>query len=97
MKKNMICDGFAPEGLRPMTKSEIKIFDDYDKRVAKGEEISYSFEPFDLMMKLSVHVEKDKRGNITVDIRQPKKGECHHHNCHNKSIKNYSICRKHKK
>jgi len=103
MKKRMIYDGefkkggYTPKGLRPMTKFEMKIFDDHDRRQKAGKNISYSFEPISLMSKLSLHVKKDRRGNVTVYIRQPKKGECHHFECTKKTPKNYVLCRKHLK
>ena len=83
------------KGCVPMTKYEIKVFDDYEKRKKAGKEISYSFEPSNLWSKLTVHVEKDKKGNVHVDIRQPKKGECYHHKCYKKVVKDYVLCRKH--
>jgi len=88
---------YVDKGCVPMTKHEITCFDRYERDVKAGKLISYSFEPISLMMKLSVHIEKDKKGNIVVDIRQPKKGECHHFKCTKKVVKNYAVCRKHKK
>ncbi len=90
-KKGKMEDG----GCVPMTKHEIKCFDDFEKRRKAGKEISYSFEPIHLMSKLSVHVKKDRRGNVTVYIRQPKKGECHHFECTKKTVKDYVLCKKH--
>ncbi len=78
-----------------MTKSEMKIFDDHDRRQKAGKNVSYSFEPMSIMDKLTLHVDKDRRGNVTVFVRQPKKGECHQHKCYNKVVKDYVLCRKH--
>lgn len=103
MKKKMIhCiewNNHKPidKGCVPMTKREIKCFEDFEKRQKAGKEISYSFEPLSLMSKLSIHTKKDRRGNVHVDIREPKKGECHHYQCHNKVVHEYILCRKHLK
>jgi len=83
------------QDIQPFKKYEIKIFDDYEKSVDKGTMVWYAFEPLSLMMKLSVNVTKDKKGNVTVEIRQPKKGECHHKQCTNKVIKDYLVCKRH--
>ncbi len=80
-----------------MTKFEKKIFTDYDKRKKAGKEISYSFDPTDLMMKLSVDVKKDKQGNVTVRIKEAKKGYCHKWDCPKKAKKNYVLCPNHLK
>lgn len=80
-----------------MSKSELKIFSDADKRKKAGKEIMYSFDPVGLMMNLSVDVKKDKQGNVTVNIKQAKKGYCHKWDCPNKARKNYSLCEKHLK
>jgi len=80
-----------------MTKSEKKIFTDSDKRRKAGKEISYSFEPMDLIMKLSIDVKKDRRGNVRVNIKQAKKGYCHRWDCPKKAKKDYSLCPKHLK
>ena len=80
-----------------MTKSEKKIFSDYDKRKKAGKEISYSFDPVDLFLKLSVDVKKDKQGNVTVKIKQAKKGHCNKWDCDNKIRENYILCPKHLK
>lgn len=75
-----------------MSKSESKIFSDAKKRKKAGKEIMYSFEPISLMMTLSVDVKKDKRGNVTVNIKQAKKGYCNKWDCSKKAKKNYSLC-----
>ena len=72
-------------GLIPMSKSEIKIFTDADKRKREGKEIMYSFEPMSLMSKISLDVKKDKRGNITVNVKQAKKGYCNKWDCKKKA------------
>ncbi len=82
-------------GQTVMTKREMKIFDDHDRRQKAGKNVSYSFEPMNIMDKLTLHVDKDRRGNVTVFVRQPKKGECHHHKCYRKTVKDYVLCRKH--
>lgn len=80
-----------------MSKSELKIFSDADKRKKAGKEIWYSFEPTSLMMNLSVDVKKDKQGNVRVNIKQAKKGYCHKWDCPKKAKKNYSLCKDHLK
>ena len=80
-----------------MSARDEKIFSDYDKRKKAGKEISYSFDPVDLMMKLSVDVKKDKQGNVTVNIKQAKKGYCHKWDCPKKVKKNYVLCVEHLK
>ena len=84
-------------GLIPMSKSEIKIFTDADKRKKEGKEIMYSFDPISLMSKLSIDVKKDRRGNVTVNIKQAKKGYCHRWDCSKKVKKNYVLCKEHLK
>lgn len=83
------------KGCVPMTKSEIRCFEKYEKDTKEGKLISYSFEPISLMSKLSLHLKKDRRGNVTVYVREPKKGECHHFECTKKTVKDYALCRKH--
>ena len=90
-KKGKVVD----DGCIPMTRHEISCFDRYQKDTKAGKLISYSFEPISLMSKLSLHVKKDKRGNVTVYVREPKKGECHHFECTKKTVKDYALCRKH--
>jgi len=86
---------FIDDGCIPMTKHEIKCFDTFEKEKKEGKGIYYSFEPINLMSKLSLHVKKDRKGNVTVYVRQPKKGECHHFECTKKTVKDYVLCRKH--
>lgn len=90
-KKGKVID----DGCIPMTKHEIKCFDRFERDTKAGKLISYSFEPISLMSKLSLHVKKDRKGNVTVYVRQPKKGECHHFECTKKTVKDYVLCRKH--
>jgi len=78
-----------------MSKSEKKIFSDYDKRKKAGKEIMYTFEPNDLWLKLSVDVKKDKQGNVTVRIKEAKRGYCHKWDCPKKAKKNYVLCSEH--
>ena len=78
-----------------MTAREKKIFTDYDKRKKAGKEIMYTFEPMDLWIKLSVDVKKDKQGNVTVRIKEAKKGYCHKWDCPKKVKKNYVLCPSH--
>ena len=84
-------------GLVPMSKSEIKIFTDADKRKKAGKEIMYSFEPMSLMSKISLDVKKDRRGNVTVNVKMAKKGYCHKWDCNKKAKKDYSLCKEHLK
>lgn len=80
-----------------MNKIEKKIFSDYDKRKKAGKEVGYSFQPTDLWIKLSVDVKKDSRGNVTVRIKEAKKGYCHKWDCPKKVKKNYVLCAGHLK
>jgi len=82
-------------GLEELTKEDMRIIKSYEKRKKAGKEVAFSFEPISLMGKLALHVDKDRRGNVTVFVRQPKKGECHNHKCYNKVVKDYVLCRKH--
>lgn len=82
-------------GCVPMTKREIKCFESFEKRNREGKEIYTTYEPNDLWLKLSVDVKKDKRGNITVSIKQAKKGYCHKWDCPKKAKKKYVLCPKH--
>jgi len=65
--------------------------------LTKLKEIMYSFEPTSLIMKLSVDVKKDRRGNVRVNIKQAKKGYCHKWDCNKKAKKNYVLCKEHLK
>jgi len=102
-KKDRICasemgsDGKWYYKIEKMSSSEKKIFEDAEKRKKAGKEILYQFDPIKLMRDLTIKVTKDKRGNVHVFIRQPKKGECHHEKCTNKVVKNYVLCKKHLK
>ena len=78
-----------------MTKVEKKIFSDYDKRKKAGKEIWFTYQPDDLMMKISLDVKKDKLGNVTVRAKEAKKGYCHKWDCPKKAKKNYSLCPEH--
>ena len=78
-----------------MTKAEKKIFRDSDKRQRDGKQVWLTYQPDDLWMKLSVDVKKDKRGNVTVSIKEAKKGYCHKWDCPKKAKKNYVLCPAH--
>ncbi len=84
-------------GLIPMSKSEMKIFDDADKRKKEGKEIMFQYEPSSLMMKISLDVKKDRRGNVMVKVKLAKKGYCHRWDCSKKAKKDYVLCTNHLK
>lgn len=80
-----------------MSKREMKIFDDHDRRQKAGKNISYSFEPMSLWQKICIHVKKDRRGNVVVYVWKPEKDKCHKFECKKKVKPKYVLCREHLK